>query len=222
MPLERIDLSGCLEIAKGCTQLLFSDTSGFLVTPCSDEYNEFGYGLVGGITLDDVESAELNIYYPSISTPITFDFIIVNHVITQCLFTDLNGTVTDITLLLESTVFPLTNFDITLDAYNVERPSLSDGIIKWDYTISTSEGIGAVYTTSGEDLNDCSVNCCIENKYTELDLNCGCFDDKLKDLILSEVLLQGARYAMDTDLSDKSEDMLSKSKEICDSNCKDC
>jgi len=220
---ERIDLTGCIEIEKGCTQLLFSDITGFLVTLCNDEYNEFGYGLTDGIALDDVTSAQLNVYYPSMTTPITFDFIIASHVITECLFTDLNGTVTDITALLESTVFPLTNFDVTLAAYGVTLPEMADGIFKWDYTISgLSGGLSFSYTTSDEALSSCSVNCCIENKYVEMDLSCGCFDDKLKNLILSEVLLQGAKYAMNVGQDSKAQGMLDKATEICDSNCTDC
>lgn len=220
---ERIDLTGCIEIEKGCTQLLFSDITGFLVTLCNDEYNEFGYGLADGIALDDVTSAQLNVYYPSMTTPITFDFIIASHVITECLFTDLNGTVTDITALLESTVFPLTNFDVTLAAYGVTLPEMADGIFKWDYTISgLSGGLSFSYTTSDEALSSCSVNCCIENKYVEMDLSCGCFDDKLKNLILSEVLLQGAKYAMNVGQDSKAQGMLDKAAEICDSNCTDC
>lgn len=223
MALERIDLTGCIEIEKGCTQLLFSDITGFLVTVCNDEYNEFGYGLIDGIALDDVTSAQLNVYYPSMTTPITFDFIIASHVITECLFTDLNGTVTDITALLESTVFPLTNFDVTLAAYGVTLPEMADGIFKWDYTISgLSGGLSFSYTTSDEALSSCSVNCCIENKYVEMDLSCGCFDDKLKNLILSEVLLQGAKYAMNVGQDSKTQGMLDKAAEICDSNCTDC
>jgi hypothetical protein len=223
MAIERIDLTGCIEIEKGCTQLLFSDITGFLVTLCNDEYNEFGYGLIDGIALDDVTSAQLNVYYPSMTTPITFDFIIASHVITECLFTDLNGTVTDITALLESTVFPLTNFDVTLAAYGVTLPEMADGIFKWDYTISgLSGGLSFSYTTSDEALSSCSVNCCIENKYVEMDLSCGCFDDKLKNLILSEVLLQGAKYAMNVGQDSKAQGMLDKAAEICDSNCTDC
>ena len=223
MAIERIDLTGCIEIEKGCTQLLFSDITGFLVTVCNDEYNEFGYGLIDGIALDDVTSAQLNVYYPSMTTPITFDFIIASHVITECLFTDLNGTVTDITALLESTVFPLTNFDVTLAAYGVTLPEMADGIFKWDYTISgLSGGLSFSYTTSDEALSSCSVNCCIENKYVEMDLSCGCFDDKLKNLILSEVLLQGAKYAMNVGQDSKAQGMLDKAAEICDSNCTDC
>lgn len=223
MAIERIDLTGCIEIEKGCTQLLFSDITGFLVTLCNDEYNEFGYGLIDGIALDDVTSAQLNVYYPSMTTPITFDFTISSHVIKECLFTDLNGTVTDITALLESTVFPLTNFDVTLAAYGVTLPEMADGIFKWDYTISgLSGGLSFSYTTSDEALSSCSVNCCIENKYVEMDLSCGCFDDKLKNLILSEVLLQGAKYAMNVGQDSKAQGMLDKAAEICDSNCTDC
>jgi len=223
MSLERIDLTGCIEIEEGCTQLLFSDITGFLVTTCNDEYNEEGYGLSGGIDLDDVTSAQLNVYYPSMTTPVTFDFIIASHVITECLFTDLNGTITDITTLLESTVFPLTDFDITLAAYNVKLPEVSDGIFKWDYTIDglhSSESFS--YTTSDEALSSCSVNCCIEKSYVDLDLNCGCFDDKIKKLITSEVFLQGARYAMNVGQDSKAESFLTKAKETCDSNCSDC
>ncbi len=223
MALERVDLSGCIKVEKGCAKLLFSDTTGFFVTVCNDEYNELGYGLVGGIDLDDVTSAQLNIYYPSITTPITFDFTIASHVITECLFTDLNGTVTDITSLLESTVFPLFDFDITLAAYAVTRPELTDGIIKWDYTINgVSGGLSFSYTTSDEALSDCSLNCCIENKYVGLDLNCGCFDDKIKTLITSEVLLWGGRFAMNVGQDSKADGFLAKGQEICDSNCTDC
>jgi len=221
--LERIDLSGCMKVEKGCTQLLFSDVTGFLVTVCNDEYNEEGYGLVDGIALDDVTSTQLNVYFPNITTPVTFDFIITNHVITECLFTDLNGTVTDITTLLESTVFPLTDFDITLAAYDVILPELADGIIKWDYTISgVSGGLSFDYTTSDEVLVSCSTNCCIENKYVDLDLSCGCLDEKIKKLITSEVFLQGAKYAMNVGQDNKAESFLTKAKETCDSNCSDC
>jgi len=220
---ERIDLTGCIKVEKGCTQLLFSDITGFLVTSCNDEYNEFGYGLVDGIALDDVASSQLNVYYPNISTPVTFNFIIASHVITECKHTDLNGTITDITTLLESTVFPLTDFDITLAAYNVIQPILTDGIIKWDYTISgISGGLSFDYTTSDEALVDCSLNCCIENKYVSLGLSCGCFDNKIKDLILSEVMLWGGRYAMNVGQDSKAESFLTKGKEVCDSNCTDC
>tara|TARA_R110000823_G_scaffold306384_9_gene428775 strand:+ start:490 stop:1164 length:675 start_codon:yes stop_codon:yes gene_type:complete len=219
----RIDLSGCIKVEKGCTQLLFSDTTGFLVTVCNDEYNELGYGLVGGIALDDVTSAQLNVYYPNITTPVTFDFIIASHVITECLFTDLNGTVTDITTLLASTAFPLFDFDITLSTYLITLPELSDGIIKWDYTISgVSGGLSFSYTTSDEALVTCTADCCIENSYVELDLGCGCLDDKLKKLITSEVFLQGAKYAMNVGQDSKAEGFLTKAQETCESNCTDC
>ena len=222
-PVERIDLTGCIKVEKGCTQLLFSDITGFLVAVCNDDYNEFGYGLVGGIALNDVTSAQLNVYYPSITTPVTFNFIIASGVITECLFTDINAVVTDVTSLLTSTVFPLTDFDANLAAYSATQPALTDGILSWDYTISgISGGKSFSYTTSDDALVSCSTDCCIENKYVDLDLSCGCFGEKIKDLILSEVLLQGAKYAMNVGQDSKSESFLTKAKEICDSNCKGC
>ena len=223
MLLARIDLSGNLCVSSGCSVLKFSDISGFLVTTCNDEYNLLGYGLADGITLNQVTQAVLNVYFPSITTPITFTFTIATHVITNATLPDLDGTITDITSLLESTVFPLTNFDITLD-YGVTLPTLADGITKWDYTIS---GLDAdletfEYTTSDEALITCSADCCVENSYLEIDTNCGCFDAKIKKIITSEVLLQGAKYAMNVGQDSKAEDMLAKAKEICDSNCSDC
>lgn len=223
MVTARVDLTGQLCVEDGCKTLKFSDSTGFLVTTCNDEYNELGYGLTGGIALNDVTQAVLNVYFTSITTPITFTFTIATHVITNATLTDLNGTITDITSLLESTVFPLTNFDITLD-YGVTLPTLADGITKWNYTIS---GLDAdletfEYTTSDEALITCSADCCVENSYLEIDTNCGCFDAKIKKIITSEVLLQGAKYAMNVGQDSKAEDMLAKAKEICNSNCKDC
>ena len=220
---ERIDLTGQLCVEDGCKTLKFSDVTGFLVTLCNDEYNLSGYGLTGGIDLDDVSQAVLNVYFPSISTPITFTFTIVDHVITNATLTDLEGVTTDITSLLESTVFPLTNFDITLD-YGVTLPELADGIVKWDYTITGLDADDETfsYTTSDEALVSCNTNCCVEKSYLEMDTNCGCFDSKLKNIITSEVFLQGAKYAMNVGQDSKAQGMLDKATDICQSNCSDC
>ena len=219
MALERIDLTGCLSVEEACSKLLFSDVTGFVVTSCNDEYNEEGYGLEGGIELDDVTSAVLNVYFVGQTVPITFSFTIVNHVITACTLTDLNGVVIDITSLLESTVFPLTDFDINAD-YGVTIPSLTDGIIKWDYAISgTSDDESFEYTTSGGIGNDCEINCCIENKYLELDPNCDCSADKKRQLIDSEVFLWGFRYAINAGQDSKAQGFLDNATEICNKNC---
>lgn len=219
----RIDLSGQICIEKGCTQLLFSDTTGFLVSECADEQNDLGYGLTGGIALNDVTAAKLNIYYPNITTPVTFDFTIATHVITECIFTDLNGLQTDITSLLESTVFPLFEFDVTLEDYDVTLPDLSDGIINWDYTISGTSGADEFsYTTSDGQLSDCTVNCCIENKYIALDPTCDCIDDKIKTIMMAEIFLNAARYSMNVGQDDKTNDFIAKANELCNSNCEDC
>lgn len=219
---NRIDLKGCLSVEEGCSKLKFSDVTGFLSTPCIEQYNYSGYGLSGGIALNDVTKAVLNVYFVNITTPIVFNFTISSHVITNCTLTNINGVVTNITTLLDSTVFPLTNFDITKN-YGVVIPSLSDGLIKWDYTISgISGGISFSYTTSGVELSDCKLNCCIENKYLDMDVNCGCFEDKTKDIIKSEIFLWGSRYAVNVGQDSKAQGFLDKGSEICNSNCKDC
>lgn len=218
---NRIDLTGCLTV-EDCEQILFSDETGSLVSACVDDQNDLGYGLIGGIALNDVTGAILNIYYPGLTTPFKFTFTIVNAVITVATLTDLNGTVTNITANLESTVFPLTEFDITLAAYGVTLPELTDGIIKWDYTISGTSGVDDFgYVTSGGILNTCDVECCIENKYLELDPTCQCSENKKQIIKEAEFWLAAAKYAINVGQDSKADALLTKAKDVCNSNC-DC
>jgi len=222
MALIRIDLSGSLCIEKKCTEVIFNDTTGIKYTPCTCDRNSQGYGLTGGIELNDVTSANLNIYFPGITTPIVFDFTILTSVIVAATLTDLNSNVTDILSLLESTEFPLTNFNVTRD-YGAILPEISDGLFTWDYTITGVTIIeGFYYTTSGEKLSGCKNDCCISNSYVDLDLSCGCLDDKLDKILKSEVFMQAAYYATDMRENTKAIAFLNLSKDICESNCKNC
>jgi hypothetical protein len=220
MALERLDLSGeiCVD---DCASLLFTDTTGSVDSPCNDEQNDEGYGLTDGIEADDVTTAQLNVYFPSVTTPIIFDFTIASSVITAATLTDLNGTVTNILADLDSTVFPFVDFSITKD-YGVTIPTVIDGYYTWDYTIAgVSGGESFSYTTSDSFTSDCTVNCCIEDKYATLDSECGCFDDKRKDLINSEIFLWGSRFAMNVGQDEKAQGFLDKANELCNKNC-DC
>jgi hypothetical protein len=219
---NRIDLSGAMCVQAGCSKLVFTDTTGFLVSDCLDTQNDLGYGLIGGITLDDVTSAQLNVYYPLLTDPITFNFTIVDGVITNCILIDLNLVSHSIAYLLESTAFPLTNFNINFD-YGVTIPEVTDGLYAWDYTISGSVGIDSFnYITSDGILSTCNTDCCVEKSYLEIDADCGCFDDKIRNIIRTEVFLAAANYSIDAGQSSKADALLTKAKEICDSNCKNC
>lgn len=221
--LTRIDLSGCLEIEDGCSKLLFSDDTGFKTSECADDQNDLGYGLTGGIALNDVTEAILNVYFVGQTVPFTFTFTIASAVITACILTDLNGNDTDITADLESTVFPLTDFQINLEAYGVTFPELTDGIITWDYTISgISSSLSFEYTTSGGGLSTCNTDCCIEKKYLAIDTECECLEDKLDSIIMSEIFLNGAKFAINVGQDSKADAMIAKAKEICDDNCQTC
>lgn len=219
---NRIDLTGVMCVQDGCSKLVFTDATGFLVSDCLDTQNDLGYGLIGGINVNNVNSAELNVYYPLLTDPITFNFIISDGVITYCSLKDLNLVTHNITSLLESTVFPLNNFNINFD-YKVVIPEVTDGLYAWDYNISGSVGIDSFsYTTSDGILSTCNTDCCIEKSYLEIDTNCGCFDDKIKNIIRTEVFLAAANYSIDAGQSSKADALLTKAKEICDSNCKNC
>lgn len=225
MALERPDLTGCLEI-ENCENLFFSDKTGLLVTDCTCDYNELGYGLEDGIELDDVTGAILSVFYPSLSTAFIFTFTIVNHVITACTLTDLNGTVTTVTSDLTTTEFPLNEFPINLEEYGITFPALTDGIVKWEYTISGTSDVDTPsepfnYTTSGGILNTCSIECCIENKYLELDANCDCCADKKEAIKESEFWLAAAKYAINVGQDIKAQGFLDKAIDTCNYNC-DC
>jgi hypothetical protein len=219
---NRIDLTGVMCVQDGCSKLVFTDATGFLVSDCLDTQNDLGYGLTGGITLDDVTSAELNVYYPLLTDPITFIFTIADGVITNCILKDLNLVSHNITSLLESTVFPLTNFNINFN-YGVTIPEVTDGLYAWDYSIYGSVGVDLFsYTTSDGILSTCNTDCCVEKSYLEIDADCGCFDDKIRNIIRTEVFLAAANYSIDAGQSSKADALLTKAKEICDSNCKNC
>ena len=222
MALTRLDLSAqvCIE---DCANLKFSDTTGFLVTSCADDYNLNGYGLSGGIDVNDVTSSELNVYYPNMDVAYKFNFTIVNGLVTAATLTDINLIVVDIFPFLISKVFPFVDFDLNLLAYTVIYPSISDGIVKWDYSIIGQSGVENFgYTTSDEFLNDCNINCCITNSYTDVDLTCKCYKDKIKNIQLSEFFVKAAQYAMSTGNDGKTNGYLSMANELCKGNCKTC
>jgi hypothetical protein len=221
MSLARLDLSAQICVEDGCSKLLFSDTTGSVDAACASDVNELGYGLLGGITSGDVASAVINVYYPLMTSPVKFTFVISANSIVDAIITDLNGNVTNIQSLLTSTVFPFVDFDISAD-YGVTVPEVTDGLYTWDYTITGNNPEPFTYTTSGGFTSDCNTDCCIEKSYLEIDANCGCFDEKIKNIIRSEVFLWASRYAINVGQDSKANDLLTKAKETCETNCKDC
>jgi hypothetical protein len=221
MALERLDLSAQICVEDSCSKLLFNDTTGSIDAACAADVNILGYGLVGGIESTDVEGAVINVYYPLMTNPVKFTFVIASDVITNATITDLNNVVTNIFSLLTSTVFPFVDFDISAD-YGVTVPEVTDGLYTWDYTITGTNPETFSYTTSGGFTSDCTTDCCIEKSYLEIDSDCGCFDDRIKTIIRSEVFLWGSRYAMNVGQDSKADELLNKAKENCESNCKDC
>lgn len=224
--LTRINLSGKLCTQNNCTKLVFSDTTGFFVTACQGDQNNLGYELTGGITLNSVTSAILNVYYPGIAVPIIFNFTVLNGVITNATLTNLNSVITNITSLLTSTIFPLFNFEISKN-YGVTLPAINDGLYSWDYTIvGAISSVGSTtpfsYTTSDKALISCKTNCCILKSYVALDLNCGCLEDNISKIIKSEVFMNASKYSAQVGQYVKSEDLLNDAKDICNFNCKDC
>ena len=216
----RINLSGEVCVDNGCTALNFCDNTGFLVSACIDDQNSLGYGLAGGIALNDVTSAVLNVYYPNMTTPIVFNFTVLNRAITACTLTDLNLVAHNIYSKLVSLVFPLVDFNIALD-YAVKIPAVVDGLYKWDYTISgLSGGTSFSYTTSDGFISDCNAQCCTSKEY--LDIDCSCSDTKIMSIIKQEIFLNGAAYAMNVGMDNKADEFLADAKKLCDNKCKDC
>jgi len=223
--LTRLELAGLLCIENGCSDIIFNDTTGLFETPCDEDQNDNGYGLDGGIAVNDVTDVILNIYYPGNAIPFKFTFTVLSGVIQTATLTDLNLVVTNIFPFLTNTVFPLENFSTNLSTYGVLFPDITDGVFNWDYTISGASGTPSTifsYTTSGGFLSDCLTNCCIEKSYLNLDCSCDCYNDKIKKIMKSEIFLNAARYAINVGQTNKADSLIAKAKEYCDSNCETC
>ena len=117
-------LNFCLAEQCDCKTALFNDTTGVYDAVT----NEGGWGAPNTLS-SAITSATIEITPKGYIYPITFDFTIVNDVITAATRTDEFGVVVNVLSLLSSVVFPFFDFEFNSELLYGSSPSsdLADG-----------------------------------------------------------------------------------------------
>lgn len=218
MPLTRVGLTITTAITDNCSKITSEDTTGlYNVTT-----NPLGYGLPGGIAFNDIITAVYEVYYPSITIPITYTLTYAAGTVTALTVKDLNNVsyniFADLATLMVDGVFDLTG----TDAFTL--PTITDGMFNVVYTISGTNPEVFTYTTNSEFLSTCSIDCCISKMYLTLDMECSCSDAKKTKIMNSEIFLNAAKYAIQVGQDSKAQGFLDKAIELCEDcgGCSDC
>jgi hypothetical protein len=219
MALTRPNLTIQTVLSEKCTKITVQDITGAY----NATTNPLGYGLPNGIALTDITSIVIDVYYPSVTVPITYTITQVAGTPTALTVTDLNGTVYDIFADI-ATLYVAGVFNLTGEtAFTL--PKITDGIFNVVYTISGIDAIQSLefnYTTNKEFLSTCSIDCCILNMYQNLDMCCDCSEDAKLKIQDAEVMLTAACFAIESGNTSKAQCLLDKSIALCDNNCTDC
>lgn len=211
MAVERPDVTIDLEVSNSCESLLLTDSTGTY----NATTNPSGYGLPSGPAVNDVTGLSVVLNYDTQGTYITFTFTIASGVITAATLSVAGGTATSILSSLVSTTWPLTSFDFFRD-YSVTIPTFDLGVYSVDYTISGSvSGTSFAFTTSKAILNECSANCCIQQKFASIDVSCGCANKEILSAMVTRGYLMAARYAAQSGDTDNAVLALNKANELC-------
>lgn len=112
--------------------------------------------------------------------------------------------------------YPILNTDIGLSA-NTQIP---DGIYTFKYTVTGVDsytGLPFIYTTSIQQLFDCNVTCCINEKMTTLNAGCGC--NKNNNAVELYTLLESARAAAKCGKAEKAQAIIDYLTTICGTDC---
>jgi len=212
MAVSRPDVSIDLEVSNSCDSLLLTDDTGtYNVTT-----NPLGYGLPSGPAVNDVTGLTIVLTFDTQDTYITFDFTIASGVITAATLSVAGATAVDILSELASTTWPLTDFDFFRD-YGVTIPAFELGVHSVDYTISGLVSPASFsFTTSKSILNECSVNCCIQQKFAGIDVSCGCSNKEVLTAMVARGYLMAATYAAQSGDTANAVLALNKANELCD------
>lgn len=204
--MARPTLAITLEVDSTCEELLLNDTTANYGAPT--------------VTLNSVTGLVVVLNY-SDGSYLTFTFTIVNQVITACTLGVSGATATAITSELESTVWPLVDFNFFFD-YGVDVPEFTDMVYTADYTITGGSGDTAFsYTTSATIVRTCDVCCCITESFQAVDPNC-IDEDCLFKKIMADTYLKIAGFSANVGNTDRAQLALTKAIDMCNCECEDC
>jgi len=177
---------------------LITPCSGLELTDTTGNYNAitnpFGYGFGGGsgVSINDVTQLTIKVTYNSLGVYVLYTFVVTAGEITGATIVYNGAPYVIIFDNLEDYTFPFTEsnpFDLTKD-YGVDIPKFDDEIFKIEYTISGEnpdeeefELTALYYLAVG-----CNARCCIDKKFANADLKCGCGSKKTTDLMYIESL----------------------------------
>lgn len=220
------DLEISASIATDLLSFNFSDDTGlYNVTT-----NPIGYG-TPNIAINDVTQVKVFITQYRQTIPIYIVFTVASGVISQAILTIPNGTSTDVTSLLTSTIWPFSNS--TTNPLNIPNTwlglsstqTIPDQVWTFGYEIIGAYTTSQAYTfdlnTSIDELVDCTVKCCNEKQYANLFLcGCGCDDNQL---IANKTwaMIKSARACANLGRYDSAQCAITKAIELC-GGCKSC
>lgn len=222
MAVSPPDLTIELTKSAACDTLYLADITGVVGV----DNNTTGYGISGGPTVNNVDQVVVVLTYNALGSYITYDFTILNGVITGCTLAIQTGTPANILNNLTSTVWPFAStlpFDLFGD-YGVAIPEFSDEIYTCSYTIS-----GATSTPENFDFDTeeslpvtCAVQLCVNQKFAALDWGCECASDKAKQALLGQAYIDQVAASMALDDLTTAKASLANAQRLCDTAAGGC
>jgi len=210
-------------INDACDGFTLADTTGLYDVTT----NPLGYGLPGGILVNDVEGLTIVIRNETTGLYFTYVFVISLAVTQTVTLSVQGGSPVDITALFAVTGWPfvqnVNEFDPFVD-YGVTLPDFVDGCFQTEYTITGNSNRGGgteafAYTTSETFLVDCTTACCISKMLADIDPNCSCSDKKQALATSAYTWLLSARAAANYGQVDKAVADLQKAADMCNCDC---
>lgn len=184
MPLFPPNLTVELSKNDACSALFLSDITGVYGV----DGNVDGYGVSGGVTINDVTGVTIVLTYNSLPSTITYGFTVALGIITACTLTIGSGTPADIFDELTSTVWPFESTDPfnLFGDYGVSIPEFADEVFSVLYTITGVADGGFEYSADGRLPVVCASQYCVDQMFVELDWECECVADSSKRALLGQ------------------------------------
>lgn len=210
MPVDSPDLSIALTLTDGCGTITLTDNTG--IYPTADA----GYGLPNGPAVNDVDSLTVTVTGLKTAVSFVYAFTISSGTITAATLALAGATAVNILSQLDSTTFPLNDFDL-FGTYGVTLPSLDDDVYMVTYQIEgTADAEDFDFTVQAAQIVTCQTQCCIDKKFIDLDLSCGCSAGPLKEVEYLQALLTQAIKNVDYEFYQEGADKLAEAKSKCD------
>lgn len=114
----------------------------------------------------------------------------------------------------------VSNATTSLTVSLVSAELIGDGINLVNWTLTDGDGTNSYGIQS---MFLCNVSCCVREKMSSIDLDCGCSGSKKADASIDAMLmLEGIQYSMSCGKTSKALKILEDLEKICNNECKSC